>query len=627
MSQTPALQPLLHERLVVLEAPTQIWSSPDGSIGGSPVDGVYVSDVRVVDGMQIAVDDRPLEHLNTVTVTASHVRFTALARQLDGPDPDPDVRATLDAQATDSGVTYRLGFRSRLAVDRPAEVRVALRADATPMDILKSGLAHPLRLDVALAGDRAGWEAEAVSVRAEFAGARASVEGSKLEVVWSLVIPAEGEIGVSWSIEAAIADAVVLAADDEPPWVAPDLSGVDHRLRAWVERALDDLAGLRLVLPAIPDAPFLAAGAPWFLTLFGRDSIWAARFLLPTGTRIAEGTLRVLAELQGRRVDVDAAEQPGKIMHELRRAPLRIPSEHIELPPLYYGTVDATPLWICLLHDAWRAGLSDDAVRTLLPNLVAALEWMRDFGDSDGDGLLEYVDESGRGLSNQGWKDSGDSVQWRDGRLAEGPIALCEVQGYAYEAAVHGADVLDAFGRDGREWRQWAERLRAAFHERFWVDDGRGAYPAIALDNAKRPVDSLTSNIGHLLGSGLLSPEQARLIADRLVSPELSSGFGLRTLSTDAAGYWPLSYHGGAVWAHDTAIAIMGLVKEGFPAEAAQLAEGLLRAAVVFDFRMPELHSGDPAADTSAPAPYPAACRPQAWSAAAAIVVLHALRS
>ena len=627
MSLTPALQPLLHERLVVLDAPTQIWSSPDGSIGGSPVDGVYVSDVRVVDGMQIAVNDRPLEHLNTVTSTASRVRFTALARQLDGPDPDPDVRATLDARATDSGATYHLGLRSRLEVDRPAEVRVTLGADATPMDMLKSGLAHPLRLNITIADDGAGWEVEAVRVRAGFPGARASVEGSTLAVAWSLVIPAKGEIDVSWSIQAAIADAVVLAVDDEPPWVAPDLSAVDNRLRAWVERALDDLDGLRLALPAIPDAPFLAAGAPWFLTLFGRDSIWAARFLLPTGTRIADGTLRVLADLQGRRVDVDAAEQPGKIMHELRRAPLRIPSELIELPPLYYGTVDATPLWICLLHDAWRAGLSDDAVRALLPNLVAALEWMRDFGDSDGDGLLEYVDESGRGLSNQGWKDSGDSVQWRDGRLAEGPIALCEVQGYAYEAALHGADVLDAFGGDGHEWREWAERLRAAFHEKFWVDDGRGAYPAIALDKTKRPVDSLTSNIGHLLGSGLLSPAQARLVADRLVSPELSSGFGLRTLSTDSAGYWPLSYHGGAVWAHDTAIAISGLVREGFRAEAAQLAEGLLAAAAVFDYRMPELHSGDSAADTSAPAPYPAACRPQAWSAAAAIVVLDALRS
>jgi glycogen debranching enzyme len=300
------------------------------------------------------------------------------------------------------------------------------------------------------------------------------------------------------------------------------------------------------------------------------------------------------------------------------------------LPPFYYGTVDATPLWVNLLVDAWHRGtLSLDAARELRPHLEAALAWMRDFGDSDGDGLLEYVDETGRGLSNQGWKDSGDSVQWRDGTLAEGPIALVEVQAYAYEAAIGGADLLDALDADPAVvagWRDWAARLRAAVRERFWIDDPAGAYPAIALDAQKRAVDTLTSNIGHLLGTGLLDPEESALVARRLVSPELSSGFGLRTLASDAAGYWPLSYHGGAVWAHDTAIAIRGLAHDGFAAEAAQLAEGLLAAAPAFDYRMPELHAGDSAAEYPAPAPYPAACRPQAWSAAAAITVWDALR-
>jgi glycogen debranching enzyme len=284
-------------------------------------------------------------------------------------------------------------------------------------------------------------------------------------------------------------------------------------------------------------------------------------------------------------------------------------------------------LWICLLADAAEAGMPDDEVLALVPHLEAALGWMRDFGDSDGDGLLEYIDESGRGLSNQGWKDSGDSVQWRDGALARGPIALCEVQAYAYQAATAGARLLDRFDRPGaEEWRSWAARLQEVFRERYWIDDAAGAYPAIALDADKRPVDSVTSNMAHLLGTGLLHPDEAALVARRLVSPELASGFGLRTLSTASAGYWPLSYHGGTVWTHDTAIAIAGLTADGFVDEARQLSEGLLRAAVAFDYRMPELHSGDALADGARPAPYPAACRPQAWSAAAAVTVLTALR-
>ncbi|HAM26790.1 MAG TPA: amylo-alpha-1,6-glucosidase, partial [Microbacteriaceae bacterium] len=369
-----------------------------------------------------------------------------------------------------------------------------------------------------------------------------------------------------------------------------------------------------------------AAGAPWFFTLFGRDSIWAARFMLPLGTRLAGDTLRVLAGLQGTRSVAESAEQPGKIMHELRRGALEIPGENISLPPLYYGTVDATALWVCLLHDAWRWGLPGDEVRSMIPQLVAALEWMRDFGDADGDGLLEYIDSTGRGLANQGWKDSGDSVQWRDGTLADGPIALCEVQAYAFEAASHGAELLDHFGVEGgAEWRAWAARLKSRFNETFWIQDADGAYPAIALDSQKRAVDTVTSNLGHLLGTGLLDGRQAALVARRLVSPELNSGFGLRTMSTDSAGYWPLSYHGGSVWTHDTAIAIHGLSRDGFTAEAGALVSGLLAAASGFDYRMPELHSGDASSTFASPVPYPAACRPQAWSAAAAVSVLGSL--
>jgi glycogen debranching enzyme len=215
-------------------------------------------------------------------------------------------------------------------------------------------------------------------------------------------------------------------------------------------------------------------------------------------------------------------------------------------------------------------------------------------------------------------------VRFRDGHIAKGPIALCEVQGYAYEAAQAGAALLDAFGLpDAQRWREYAAALARRFRERFWVDGPDGPYPALALDADKRPVDSLTSNIGHLLGTGLLSPSEAADVARQLASPAMSGGYGLRTMSAKDGGYNPLSYHCGSVWAHDTAIVISGLAREGFGVVAAELAEGLLAAAEAFGYRIPELYGGDARSDFARPVPYPAACAPQAWSAAAAVAILR----
>ena len=261
----------------------------------------------------------------------------------------------------------------------------------------------------------------------------------------------------------------------------------------------------------------------------------------------------------------------------------------------------------------------------LLPAAEAALTWMAGAADSDGDGFLEYSDTSGRGLTNQGWKDSGDSIRFADGRIADGPVALAEVQGYAYEAALAGAALLDAFGRpDAERWRGYSEELAERFRAHFWVHDDRGGYPALALDGGKRPVDAVASNMGHLLGTGILSRDESALVADRLVAPAMFSGFGLRTMSSEAGGYSPLSYHCGSVWPHDTAIAVHGLLRSGFPTHATLLAEGLLAAGAAFGGRLPELFGGFAADDVGVPVPYPASCRPQAWSAAAAVVVLQA---
>ncbi len=627
---TAPLQPLLHEETVVFRAPSQVWSASDGSIGSQPIHGIYHSDVRVVSHQSVLVNGEPVEHIAIVPHSASSVTFVSVARQLDTA-VDPSVRVEQRRDVSATGVEDTLTLSSRLNHEIPVTISVRLRADLTPLDRIKAGLgsseiSRPAVNEPAeISRPAASWANETISAALTASHAQIEMVDDTLTLTWQVTIPAHGSVAVQWSIEARDSAGVVRGVSEPAPWTTPVVRSGDDRLARWVTQSLGDLDALRLTATAAPGEQFLAAGAPWFFTLFGRDAIWAARFMLPLGTSLAASTLRVLARLQGESNVAATAEQPGKIMHELRRATLSIPGEGISLPPLYYGTVDATPLWVCLLHDAWRSGMPEAEVRALLPTLQSALEWMRDYGDADGDGLLEYVDETGHGLANQGWKDSGDSVQWRDGTLAAGPIALCEVQAYAYEAATHGADLLEHFGvGEPQQWRAFAASIRSQF-DRFWIEDASGSYPAIALDADKKPVDTVTSNLGHLLGTGLLTDAQAAAVAARLVDPTLNSGYGLRTMSTESAGYWPLSYHGGSVWTHDTAIAIAGLAHDGFATEAASLADGLLAAAVAFDYRMPELHSGDAASEFSRPVPYPAACRPQAWSAAAAIAVLAAL--
>lgn len=628
-----SLQPLLNDELVVLRAPTQAWSSVTGSMGGAAIHGVYVSDVRVIRELRLRVGDQDAEHLSTGLHGADTVRVQSLLRHLDDRTPDPEVRLTLERMVDAHGLHDIVTVRNRHEYALTAPLVIDIEIDATSMESVKQGHDAEATLEVTIeesgGSNAARWSGQNLAVRVSSTDLTIERTESGLRLVTELVIAPGGSARASWRLDADDAIGAVRGDPRPVPWNRPEVLAGDQRLTRWVDRALDDLDALRMTTAQHPEETFLAAGAPWFFTLFGRDSLWAARMMLPLGTQLAGSTLRALAGLQGTAHRPEAAEEPGKIMHELRREALMI-DDDITLPPLYYGTVDATPLFICLLHDAWKWGLPDDEVRALLPHLEAALGWMRDDGDADGDGLLEYIDRSGHGLANQGWKDSGDSVQWRDGSLAEGPIALCEVQAYAYEAAMGGAALLDAFGRPGAEaWRAWAARLRTAFHAKFWITDPErcgalGPYPAIALDAQKNPVDTVTSNLGHLLGTGLLDTEQSALVAARLGSPELDSGYGLRTMSTDSAGYWPLSYHGGSVWTHDTAIAVLGLAREGHDAVASSLATGLLRAAEGFDYRMPELHSGDPVDDVTRPVPYPAACRPQAWSAAASVAVLTA---
>ena len=616
-------QPYLHELVTVVAAPGLALSDADGQLTGAGATGVYLADRRVLSRLVVGVDGREPATVGGQSLDTATARFVGVVRHLGDPGPDPTVFVERARTISPRGLRETIRLVSRAREPLTCTVNVELDADLADIAEVKSGrptATPPCRPDLDGAGTVRWPVADGIAVIATLAPepdeTRAAAP-SRVLAGWDVALPARGRWEATVEVTATAPGAPPAAA---PPtrelWRAPAVSAGDHRLPALVDRSVADLSGLLAADPVADDDHYLTAGAPWYLTLFGRDSLWAARMALPLGTDLAAGTLRTLARRQGTRTDPSTEEEPGKILHEVRVGPAG--------PVRYYGTVDATPLWISLLHDAWRWGLADADVAELLPNLEAALGWLR---EATGDGFVRYVDNAGV-LSNQGWKDSFDSIQFSDGRLAEPPIALCEVQAYAFAAAMDGAALLDAFGRPGGDdWRHWAAGLRDRFRSAFWVEDRLGRYPAIALDGDGRPVDSVTSNIGHLLGTGFLDQAETAAVIRRLAAPDMDSGFGLRTMSSRSAGFNPLSYHGGSVWSHDTAIALRGLAAVGTGDAAplaASLVRGLLAAAPAFDFRLPELYGGESAGGGRRPLAYPAACRPQAWSAGAALVVLTA---
>jgi hypothetical protein len=602
-------QPWLHDLVTVLSAPTVSLSEPSGQIrDGSNAEGVLHADVRVLSRAVLTVGGSEPTPIGSGLDGTRSAWFVAIPRALGDDIVDPTVRIERERTVAPGEVSERIRVVSFADSVVDTELVLTVAADLASLAEIKAARTRrPVSLTPVPGGLSWGDGDLTVTLSAPGAEVVGDPTADGAAVRWPVRLDGRGSRVVSWRLTVSDPSAAVIAAPattSRPVRVTAD----DPRLAELVGRSLADADALRMAVPGSPADVFLAAGAPWYFTLFGRDSIWAARLLLPFGWQLAAGTLRTLAAYQGSRVDPETAEAPGKIPHELRRG-----------GSLYYGTIDATPLWVCLLHDAWRWGMPDSQVRALLPALRAALECIGRYGDSDGDGLLEYIDESGHGLSNQGWKDSGDSIRFADGRIAKPPVALCEVQGYAFEAAMAGAELLTAFGERGADrWQDWAAALAEAFRASFWLPDG---YPALALDAAKQPVGSLTSNIGHLLATGLLTEDEEALVAARLSGPDMDSGFGLRTMSASNAGYNPLSYHCGSVWSHDTAIVIRGLYRSGHGDAAARLADGLLSSAAAFDWRLPELFSGE----NRGPVPYPAACRPQAWSAAAAGALAQAL--
>ncbi|MGI8879255.1 MAG: glycogen debranching N-terminal domain-containing protein [Jatrophihabitans sp.] len=633
MPDHPAVQPFLHHLVSSVLAPALALSTADGQIEPGGVSGVYVADRRIVSRSVLRLAGMTPAPMRGESTQPGLARFISTPRSLGDEIADPTVVVERVRELQSNGATETITVTSYARTTIEATAELAVECDLADIAAVKSGQPAEALLPAVVTGTLQWASAEGTVVLSADAPAEVLPAGLR----WPIRL-ASGESSrmvVRWRADGGPPPAVVAADRLEAATADPQVDAADSRFGRLLQQGLADLRGLEMADAAEPADRFFAAGAPWYLTLFGRDSLWSSRFALPLGTSLAAGTLRTLARRQGRIVDPATVEEPGKILHELRRAAsvhagvsANRAGRPVTLPPVYYGTVDATPLWISLLHDAWRWGMPEDEVQALVPAVSAALEWARTFGTGD-DGFLRYIDRSGHGLANQGWKDSADSVQFADGSLADGPIALCEVQGYAYAAAQQGADLLDAFGVPGAaRWRDWAADLQARFREHFWVSDPNGDYPAIALAGSGRPADTVTSNIGHLLGTGLLGAVESEQVIRRLAEPDMNTGFGLRTMSAAAARFNPLGYHTGSVWPHDTAIVIAGLRKVGSTsadALATDLIRGLLAAASAFDYRLPELFGGEQASDGCSPVPYPASCRPQAWAAATAPVLLSAI--
>ena len=382
-----------------------------------------------------------------------------------------------------------------------------------------------------------------------------------------------------------------------------------------LDRAVDDLRALLLF---DEQGTLYAAGIPWFVTAFGRDSLLSSCMTLPYAPEAAKGNLRYLAHYQAKETDAFRNAQPGKILHEMRFGELTRTGKTPHSP--YYGTVDATPLFIILLHELYSVTGDLAFLKEMQPHWEAALKWMQTYGDLDGDGFLEFEGaKEGQALSVQSWKDSGDSLSHADGTLAQGAIAVSEVQGYAYAAYRVAAEFYEALAETEKanEWLGKATALKEKFHETFWLDDLK-TY-ALALDGEKRPLRVQNSDAGHLLWSGIVPEAVAPELVNTLMSETNWSGWGIRTLGKDELRYNPVSYHNGSVWPHDTALIAAGMLRYGFEDEARTIARALFDLAVSqADLRPPELVGGY-TRSSAPPVPYPVACRPQAWDAAALV--------
>lgn len=617
-------------QLVLVDGRTFAISDEAGQMVG-PTHGLVHDDLRHLSRFRVTLDEADIEVLASSAPTPLSAVVVARANHR----VVPSTRAVLTRRRwVASGLREDVHVHNTSPRPQRWTLRVRVAADFAHVFDVKAGFTG---VDHAIERDGEGW-----TIRSETASSRLRVEPSPEtvdtttgEFTWVLDVGPRRDSVVSVTVEPVV-DGVaaglafpcgITPADAIPmrrlaSWHAsvPSVVSTDPRLARVTEQAMADIAALRIIDAAHRDRPVIAAGAPWFMTLFGRDSLLASSMLLPFEPGLAVGVLSALAELQGRAYDDVSEEQPGKILHELRRHGGGGP---FTTRTRYYGTVDATPLFVMLAVEADRWGALSSADRVALaPAIDAAMTWLVTDGDSNADGFVDYHRRGPSGLTNQGWKDSWDGVNFADGSLPRGPVALAEVQGYAYAALLGAAELTSSMtlSHDPNDLRTRARRLADAFNERFWDDRG---WFAVGLDGEGRRIDALTTNPGHALWTGIADDALAQQYLDRLMEPAMWTGWGLRTLADTMGAYDPLSYHNGSVWPHDTAICAAGAARYGRWEIVDRIADGALDAASEFDGRPPELFAGISRDVAPMPVAYPASCSPQAWSSASVLLLLR----
>jgi glycogen debranching enzyme len=597
----------------------------DGQMLTEELHGLFAGDTRVLSTYRITMGGRPWRLLGRSPLGSATAQWEY---------ENPPIR---DSAGDIPAGTLLLSLRRRLdgalhddlhirVFDRPVQVPLTLQLDADFADIFEvKRRSLPPRLMVGRQFGRDG-----VSLTYTRGGFRRGLQLTFRApapppvfvgalVVFNLTLPPKGEWRCCLEAVPEL-DGELLALSCDPHGDEPDPLPDRPRLTVCAEPVLErplergraDLHALAVPQKAHP--PYVAAGVPWFLTLFGRDSLMTALMAGLDGTWLAEGALAALGALQATARDDWRDAEPGKLPHELRRGELARRGEIPHTP--YYGTHDTPALFCLALWHAWRWAGDRRLLEAHLDTARAALHWCDEYGDRDGDGLLEYATRSSQGYYNQSWKDAGDAILHADGRLAGLPLATVELQGYLFRARLAMAELHEAQGDAGEaeRLRRAAGELRVRVEERFWLEDRQ--FYAVALDGDKRPVASITSNPGHLLWCGLPDPDRAAATAGRLLAPDLFSGWGLRTLSSEHPAYNPLSYQRGSVWPHDTLLAAAGLWRYGLREEASTLIRAVLEAATAFeDERLPELFCGLERAH-GLPVPYEEANIPQAWAAA-----------
>ena len=608
------------ETTTLVRGATVAVSSRAGEIRPNALLGVMYRDERLLSAVTILVDGSAPPMLASDRTGASTDRIASLAAL----DEYRNGQALLVRRRTvaDGCVTEHIELHS-FGPTRTVELTLVVESDAASILGLKSGRSPRLSLPWSLAGTG---EASSVRRGVPFAVVRAdgdaafTVDGAALNVSWKADIGVERVWTASWTVRAA-------GSDDALPEVGRSpliVEGTDGRWRRAIASSIADLEALTIDLPD-KGMRFVGAGAPWYQALFGRDSLITAWESLPLGSELALDTLDALAKKQGTEEVYRTRQAPGKILHELRIGTPQVFG--MGVGETYYGSVDASPLFVMLLAEAYRWGAPVDRIRRLLPAARAAINWCRHdavmLGDIDRGPFVWYTPDP-KGLGNQGWKDSGDCMVHADGTLAAGSLAVAEAQSYVYEALVGMARLELDLGHGeaaASELRDSASKLSSAFVEHFWLPEE--GLLALAIDERGSPLRVATSNMGQCLWSGILPPAIAELVAERVMADDLRTPWGIRTLGSNERAYNPLGYHLGAVWAHDSAIVAAGLVRHGHHQAFRVLTNSLLDAAERFDWRLPELYGGLDTGVDGVPLPYPAACSPQAWSAGVPLLLLR----